>query len=37
MLAEELVDVSLDDGRLPSAQFTDNQDLVEVLPTLSGR
>lgn len=32
MLAEELVHVALDDGRLPGAQLADNQDLVQVLP-----
>lgn len=31
MLGEELVDVSLDDGGLPGAEFSDHQDLVQVL------
>lgn len=31
MLGEELVDVSLDDGGLASAEFSDHQDLVQVL------
>lgn len=31
MLGEELVDVSLDDGGLAGAEFSDHQDLVQVL------
>lgn len=31
MLGEELVDVSLDDGGLARAEFSDHQDLVQVL------
>lgn len=31
MLGEELVDVSLDDGGLASAEFSNHQDLVQVL------
>lgn len=31
MLREELVDVSLDDGGLAGAEFSDHQDLVQVL------
>lgn len=30
MLGEELVDVSLDDGGLAGAEFSDHQDLVQV-------
>lgn len=30
MLGEELVDVSLDDGGLAGAKFSDHQDLVQV-------
>lgn len=31
MLGEELVDVSLDDGGLAGAEFSNHQDLVQVL------
>lgn len=31
MLGEKLVDVSLDDGGLAGAEFSDHQDLVQVL------
>lgn len=31
MLGEELVDISLDDGGLAGAEFSDHQDLVQVL------